>query len=139
MRSARPGPRKTVREMTTWCWRMEKEVKSQPSPVRRPPMVAGNLGENLATRAAARGATSWEEAKPRAGIKVDKAVVLAYREERRRERTWKELESLKLRKEKNLASSQYRANGKELDEGSSDHHSPSPATVRVKPVRQVPH
>ena len=88
MRSARPGPRKRVREMTTWCWRMEKEVKSQPSPVRRPPMVAGSLGENLVTREAARGATSWEEAKPRAGSKADRAGVLAYREERRRESTW---------------------------------------------------
>ena len=77
LRRARPGPRKMVREMMTWCCCIEKDVKSQPSPVRRPPMVAGSLGENLATKAAARGATSWEEAKPRAGNKVDKAGVLA--------------------------------------------------------------
>ena len=88
MRRARPGPRKRLREMTTWCCCIEKEVKSQPRPVRRPPMVAGSLGENLATREAARGATSWDEAKPRAGSKADKAGVLAYREERSRESTW---------------------------------------------------
>ena len=86
-RSARPGPRKRPSEMTTWCWRMEKEVKSHPSPVRRPPMVAGSLGENLATREEARGATICEEAKPRAGSKADKADSLEYREEKSREST----------------------------------------------------
>ena len=66
---------------------MEKEVKSHPSPVRRPPMVAGSLGENLTTREAARGAVSWEEAKPRAGSRADRAGLLSYREERSREST----------------------------------------------------
>ena len=50
-------------------------------------MVAGSLGENLATREEARGATICEEAKPRAGSKADKADSLEYREERSREST----------------------------------------------------
>ena len=91
MRRARPGPRKRLREMTTWCCCIEKEVKSQPRPVRRPPMVAGSRGLNLPTKEVAKGARSCEEAKPRAGT-IGKRAGSAFgkREERSRDRTWKE-------------------------------------------------
>ena len=53
-------------------------------------MVAGRRGLNLATKEVAKGASSCEEAKPRAGTINERAgSVFGKREERSKDRTWR--------------------------------------------------
>ena len=62
-------------------------MKSHPRLAKSPPMVAGSLESNRATRMAARGEVSWDEARPKPVRMVEREELRANREERRRDKT----------------------------------------------------